>query len=100
MNETAEASPNPRLSPSDRVGSRQHVTSLELLRLFGGLSRRLWSSFCVASFVGLMVSHRTSGCSTQFAMTDGSVRFISDSVPVDVFRALGTRNQGEVVQLP
>jgi prepilin-type N-terminal cleavage/methylation domain-containing protein/prepilin-type processing-associated H-X9-DG protein len=36
----------------------------------------------------------------QFAMTDGSVRFLSDSIPLDVFRALGTRAQGEVVQVP
>ncbi len=33
----------------------------------------------------------------QFAMTDGSVRFIAESIPVAVFRALGTRAQGEVV---
>jgi prepilin-type N-terminal cleavage/methylation domain-containing protein len=32
----------------------------------------------------------------MFAMTDGSVRFISDNIPIPVFRALGTRAQGEV----
>jgi prepilin-type N-terminal cleavage/methylation domain-containing protein len=36
----------------------------------------------------------------QFALTDGSVRFISDSIPLAVFRALGTRAQGEVAQVP
>ena len=36
----------------------------------------------------------------QFAMTDGSVRFISDSIPLDVFRALATRAGGEVASLP
>jgi prepilin-type N-terminal cleavage/methylation domain-containing protein len=36
----------------------------------------------------------------QFALTDGSVRFISDTIPVAQFRALGTRAQGEVAQLP
>jgi prepilin-type N-terminal cleavage/methylation domain-containing protein len=36
----------------------------------------------------------------QFAMTDGSVRFINDSIDLAVFRALGTRAGGEVVQLP
>jgi prepilin-type N-terminal cleavage/methylation domain-containing protein len=36
----------------------------------------------------------------QFAMTDGSVRFISDSIPLNVFRALATRNGGEVASLP
>jgi prepilin-type N-terminal cleavage/methylation domain-containing protein len=36
----------------------------------------------------------------QFAMTDGSVQFISESVPVNVFRAMGTRAGGEVATLP
>ena len=43
-------------------------------------------------------SNHTGGC--QFAMTDGSVRFISDNISLTVFRALGTRNLGEVVELP
>src|SRR5262245_50610077 len=43
-------------------------------------------------------SAHTGGC--HFAMTDGSVRFISDNVSLTVFRALGTRNLGEVVELP
>jgi prepilin-type N-terminal cleavage/methylation domain-containing protein/prepilin-type processing-associated H-X9-DG protein len=36
----------------------------------------------------------------QFAMTDGSVRFIQDNIPLNVFRAMGTRALGEVVQIP
>ena len=36
----------------------------------------------------------------QFAMTDGSVRFINDSIPLPVFRALGTRALGEVAEVP
>jgi len=36
----------------------------------------------------------------QFAMTDGSVQFISDSVPLALFRALGTRAGGEVASVP
>jgi prepilin-type N-terminal cleavage/methylation domain-containing protein len=36
----------------------------------------------------------------QFAMTDGSVQFISDSVPLPLFRALGTHAGGEVATLP
>jgi prepilin-type N-terminal cleavage/methylation domain-containing protein len=36
----------------------------------------------------------------QFAMTDGSVQFISDAVPLALFRALGTRAVGEVAELP
>jgi prepilin-type N-terminal cleavage/methylation domain-containing protein len=43
-------------------------------------------------------SNHTGG--VQFALADGSVRFIADTVPLDVFRALGTRAGGEVVQAP
>ena len=43
-------------------------------------------------------SNHISG--VQFAMTDGSVQFISDSISVAVFRALGTRSLGEIAELP
>ncbi len=33
----------------------------------------------------------------NFAMADGSVRFIKDSINVPIYRALGTRATGEVV---
>ena len=36
----------------------------------------------------------------QFAMTDGSVRFIADSIDLKTFRAMGTRSLGEVIQGP
>ncbi len=36
----------------------------------------------------------------QFAMTDGSIRFINDSIPLATFRALGTRAGGEVASVP
>jgi prepilin-type N-terminal cleavage/methylation domain-containing protein/prepilin-type processing-associated H-X9-DG protein len=36
----------------------------------------------------------------QFAMTDGSVRFIPDSIDLKSFRALATRSTGEVVTPP
>ncbi len=36
----------------------------------------------------------------QFAMTDGSVQFISNSIDLNLYRALATRAGGEVVQLP
>jgi prepilin-type N-terminal cleavage/methylation domain-containing protein len=43
-------------------------------------------------------SNHTGG--VQFAMTDGSVQFIGDSINLATFRALGTRSGGEVAQLP
>jgi prepilin-type N-terminal cleavage/methylation domain-containing protein len=36
----------------------------------------------------------------QFALADGSVRFVSNSIPRSVYRAAATRAGGEVVQLP
>jgi prepilin-type N-terminal cleavage/methylation domain-containing protein/prepilin-type processing-associated H-X9-DG protein len=36
----------------------------------------------------------------QFAMTDGSVRFVQETIPLAVFRALGTRGVGEIYQAP
>ncbi|MGA2256724.1 MAG: DUF1559 domain-containing protein [Thermoguttaceae bacterium] len=36
----------------------------------------------------------------QFAMVDGSVQYIGDTVSLSVFRALGTRAGGEAAQLP
>ncbi len=36
----------------------------------------------------------------QFAMTDGSVQFISDAISLTLFRALGTRAVGEIAELP
>ena len=43
-------------------------------------------------------SHHPGG--VQFAMTDGSVRFISESINLQLYRSLATRSEGEVVQLP
>jgi prepilin-type N-terminal cleavage/methylation domain-containing protein len=36
----------------------------------------------------------------QFALADGSVRFISDNIPLDLFRALSTRSLGEIASVP
>jgi prepilin-type N-terminal cleavage/methylation domain-containing protein len=43
-------------------------------------------------------SQHTGG--VQFAMTDGSVRFIADGIDLTLFRALGTRALGEVASVP
>jgi prepilin-type N-terminal cleavage/methylation domain-containing protein/prepilin-type processing-associated H-X9-DG protein len=43
-------------------------------------------------------SAHTNG--VNFAMTDGSVQFITNSISLPLFRALGTRAVGEVAELP
>jgi prepilin-type N-terminal cleavage/methylation domain-containing protein len=43
-------------------------------------------------------SRHTSGL--QFALADGSVHFITDSIPLTLYRALGSANGGEVATLP
>ena len=35
----------------------------------------------------------------QFVMADGSVQFVNDSIDHDTYRALATRNVGEVASL-
>jgi prepilin-type N-terminal cleavage/methylation domain-containing protein len=35
-----------------------------------------------------------------FAMTDGSVHFTADTIPLQLYRALGTRSGGEIAPLP
>jgi prepilin-type processing-associated H-X9-DG protein len=42
-------------------------------------------------------SYHTGGVNTLFM--DGSVRFITNSIPQMTWRALGTRNGGEVVDM-
>ena len=36
----------------------------------------------------------------NFALADGSVRFLSDGIPLEILQALSTRASGEVVRLP
>jgi len=47
---------------------------------------------------GAFRSEHTGGA--HFVLADGSVQFIRDGVDPTIFRALGTRNGGEVVTLP
>jgi prepilin-type processing-associated H-X9-DG protein len=41
--------------------------------------------------------HSTHPGGAQFAFGDGSVRFVSENVLLDTYRALGTRATGEVI---
>jgi prepilin-type processing-associated H-X9-DG protein len=43
-------------------------------------------------------SAHSGGC--NFAMVDGSVHFIADTITLSTFRALGTRSVGEVASVP
>ncbi len=46
-------------------------------------------------FVGGFSSHHAGGC--QFALGDGSVRFISENVLMDIYQNLGSRNDGKII---
>jgi prepilin-type N-terminal cleavage/methylation domain-containing protein/prepilin-type processing-associated H-X9-DG protein len=55
-----------------------------------------WTSHSVQQYAAFNArSYHKGGVNTLFA--DGSVRFITDSIPQLTWRALGTRNGGEVV---
>lgn len=56
-----------------------------------------WTRSAVGAYTTARSFH-PGGCSV--AMGDASVKFISNTVDLLVWRALGTRNQGESVQLP
>jgi prepilin-type processing-associated H-X9-DG protein len=45
--------------------------------------------------VVIAISYHTGGVNTLFM--DGSVKFVANSIDRDTWRALGTRNGGEVV---
>jgi prepilin-type processing-associated H-X9-DG protein len=51
---------------------------------------------CGANFP--LTSAHTGGC--NICMADGSVRFITQSIPIGTLQALATRNLGEVVTTP
>jgi prepilin-type N-terminal cleavage/methylation domain-containing protein/prepilin-type processing-associated H-X9-DG protein len=44
--------------------------------------------------------HSWHGGGANFAMTDGSVRFINDDIDLAIFRALGTRAGSDAVRIP
>jgi prepilin-type processing-associated H-X9-DG protein len=43
-------------------------------------------------------SRHTGG--VQFALADGSVRFVRDTIPLGTYRALATHQGGEVAEVP
>jgi len=43
---------------------------------------------------------RNSPGATQFAYVDGSVQFVTDSIPLGLYRSLATIAGGEVASLP
>jgi prepilin-type processing-associated H-X9-DG protein len=43
-------------------------------------------------------SYHTSG--VNVALGDGSVRFVSNNIPLVSWRAMGTRSDGEVFEMP
>jgi prepilin-type processing-associated H-X9-DG protein len=47
--------------------------------------------------VGAYGSHHSRG--SNFALCDGSVKFVKDTVPKYIFSALATRSRGEVISL-
>ena len=50
----------------------------------------------MGAYVGARSKH-TGG--VNVAMADGSVRFVADSIDLTTWRAMGTRSNGEVVNL-
>jgi prepilin-type N-terminal cleavage/methylation domain-containing protein len=60
-------------------------------------SRREGSSATLPTFAAITSRSYHAGEIVNVAMMDGSVRTISKSIPLFVWRALGTRNGGEVV---
>jgi len=51
-----------------------------------------------ASTYGAFRSQHPGGA--QFALTDGSVRFVAETIEHSVYQAVSTRAQGEAVSLP
>ena len=51
-----------------------------------------WKYFC--AYTGFRSEHRGGA---NFAMADGSTRFVDESIDLNVYRAMGSRNGGELV---
>ena len=77
--------------PRDNGISSYHDPCLSL----GG--NAWWTQSAVGAYVGARSRH-TGG--VNVAMADGSVRFVSNSIDLATWRALGTRAGGEAVSLP
>ncbi|HBE72071.1 MAG TPA: prepilin-type cleavage/methylation domain-containing protein [Planctomycetaceae bacterium] len=68
---------------------------------WAGMDCGTWSAIPDAPGEHAIVSARSSHTGgVNAAMGDGSIHFISESIDLGVWRALGTRAEGEVAQLP
>lgn len=61
-------------------------------------SQAEFSDYYICRRVGAFGSEHPGGA--NFALADGSVRFIAESIELDTFRALSTRDGGEVAPVP
>ncbi|NBO92545.1 MAG: DUF1559 domain-containing protein [Planctomycetia bacterium] len=95
---SASLSPN-STSPDRPIGpcpQNQGISSYRAPCLSLG-GNAWWSRSAIGAFAGARSMH-TGGVNA--AMADGSVRFVSNSVDLMTWRALGTRSNGETASLP
>jgi len=86
------------MSREDEAKSRTRpLTPVEIEREFAAFATTLGPRNAPL-FVGGFASHHNGGA--NFALGDGSVRFLNDQIATDVYQHLGHRADGELVDLP